>query len=61
MNVTGWKLHPLRGEAAGHWSVWVNGDWRRTFRFEGADATVVDYRDPHQARQAPGGAAGLNP
>ena len=26
MNVTGWKLHPLKGELAGHWSVWVNGN-----------------------------------
>lgn len=47
MNITGWKLHPLKGDLAGHWSVWVNGNWRLTFKFEGADATVVDYRDYH--------------
>jgi proteic killer suppression protein len=47
MNVTGWKLHPMKGELAGHWSVWVNGNWRLTFKFESADATVIDYRDYH--------------
>jgi proteic killer suppression protein len=47
MNVTGWKLHPLKGELAGHWSVWVSGNWRVTFKFDGADAVVVDYQDYH--------------
>jgi proteic killer suppression protein len=44
MNVPGWKLHPL---STGHWSVWVNGNWRMTFVFEGKDAVLVDYRDYH--------------
>jgi toxin HigB-1 len=47
MNVPGWRLHPLVGKEAGHWSVWVNGNWRVTFRFEDGDALVVDYRDYH--------------
>lgn len=47
MNVTGWKLHPLKGNLAGHWSVWVSGNWRLTFKFEGRDVAVVDYRDYH--------------
>lgn len=45
MDVPGWKLHPLSGGLAGHWSVWVNGNCRMTFVFEGADAELVDYRD----------------
>lgn len=28
-----------------HWSVWVNGNWRLTFRFVGKDAELVDYQD----------------
>jgi proteic killer suppression protein len=44
MNVPGWKLHAL---STGHWSVWVNGNWRMTFAFEGKDAILVDYRDYH--------------
>ena len=47
MNVPGWNLHPLKGEMAEHWSVKVNGNWRMTFRFEGHDAILVDYKDYH--------------
>lgn len=43
----GYKLHPLKGELKGHWSVWVNGNWRVTFRFVGADVELVDYQDYH--------------
>jgi proteic killer suppression protein len=47
MNVPGWRLHPLSGDLAGQWSVWVNGNWRLTFRFEDGNALLVDYRDYH--------------
>ena len=47
MNLPGWQLHPLSGDLAGHWAVWVNGNWRLTFTFEGADAVLVDYQDYH--------------
>ena len=47
MNIPGWNLHPLQGSLAGHWSVKVSGNWRMTFRFEGQDAILVDYRDYH--------------
>jgi proteic killer suppression protein len=47
MNLPGWHLHTLKGELAGHWSVRVSGNWRMTFRFEGSDAILVDYRDYH--------------
>jgi len=47
MNAPGWRLHALRGDLKGHWSVTVSGNWRLTFRFEGVDAILVDYRDYH--------------
>ena len=47
MNITGWKLHPLKGELVDHWAVKVNGNWRLTFTFEGEDAILVDYQDYH--------------
>lgn len=47
MNLPSFKLHPLKGGLKGHWSVWVNGNWRVTFRFVGADAELVDYQDYH--------------
>jgi proteic killer suppression protein len=47
MNLPGWRLHALKGDLAGHWSAWVNGNWRMTFAFDGEDAILVDYRDYH--------------
>jgi proteic killer suppression protein len=47
MNAPGWRLHPLKGDLAGHWSVTVSGNWRLTFRFEGEDAILVNYQDYH--------------
>jgi len=47
MNAPGWKLHPLSGELKDHWSVSVSGNWRLTFKFDGEDATLVDYQDYH--------------
>ena len=42
-----YRLHPLKGKLKGHWSIWVNGNWRVTFRFIGADVELVDYQDYH--------------
>lgn len=48
MNAPAWRLHPLKGQdLKGHWSVWVNGNWRMTFKFDGQDAVLVDYQDYH--------------
>ena len=47
MAAPGWKLHPLHGRLAGHWAVWVSGNWRLTFTFENGDAVLVDYQDYH--------------
>ena len=47
MNLPGYRLHPLKGQEAGTWSVTVDENWRITFKFEGQDAFVVDYRDYH--------------
>ena len=47
MNAPGWRLHQLKGDLAGHWSIDVSGNWRLTFAFEGEDAILVDYQDYH--------------
>ena len=47
MNIPGWRLHPLKGDLARHWSVAVSDNWRLTFAFDGEDAVLVDYRDYH--------------
>ena len=47
MDLPNWRLHPLKGNLAGHWAVWVDENWRLTFTFEGEDATLADYQDYH--------------
>jgi proteic killer suppression protein len=45
LDLPGYRLHPLRGELAGYWSITVRANWRITFRFEQGDATDVDLVD----------------
>jgi len=47
MNLPGWRLHGLNGAFAGHFSVWVNANWRLTFTFDNQNAILVDYQDYH--------------
>ena len=47
LNQPALRLHPLKGALKGHWSVWVNGNWRITFRFAGPDVELVDDQDYH--------------
>ncbi len=47
IDLPSFKLHALKGDLKGHWSVWVNGNWRVTFRFIGTDVELVDYQDYH--------------
>lgn len=47
LNLPGLKLHPLKGDMRGHWSIWVNGNWRVMFRFLDSDVELVDYQDYH--------------
>jgi len=47
MNLPGYRLHQLKGNRTGTWSVSVSGNWRVTFRFEGEDAINVDLEDYH--------------
>jgi len=47
MDLPGFRLHPLRGERKGFWSVTVRANWRVTFRFADRDPFDVDYLDHH--------------
>jgi toxin HigB-1 len=47
MDLPGWRFHPLKGQLAGHFAVWVDENWRLTFGFEGRNAILVDYQDYH--------------
>jgi proteic killer suppression protein len=43
----GWKLHPLKGDRRGEWSVWVSANYRLTFRVDGEDVSDLDFEDYH--------------
>ncbi len=45
MDLAGLRLHALKGERKGVWSVWVSGNWRVTFQFVGRDVELVDYEN----------------
>lgn len=44
----GWKLHPLKGDLKGLWSLSVTGNWRLIFRYDeqtntASDIDLIDY------------------
>jgi len=43
----GYRLHPLKGELKGVWSVTISGNWRVTFRIEDGNVFDVDLTDYH--------------
>lgn len=45
--VQGWKLHPLKGDLKGYWSLTVTRNHRLIFRFAGGDVHDVDLVDYH--------------
>jgi proteic killer suppression protein len=47
LNLPGYRLHPLKGDRKGFWSVTVRANWRIIFRFESEDAMDVELIDYH--------------
>ena len=47
VNLPGYRLHPLRGDLRGFWSIRVSGNWRLIFRFDARDVCDVDLVDYH--------------
>ena len=43
----GYRLHRLKGDMAGLWSIRVSGNWRVVFRFEDNEAVDMDLVDCH--------------
>jgi proteic killer suppression protein len=41
------RLHPLKGDLKGVWSIAVRANWRIIFRFADGDAWDVDFTDYH--------------
>ena len=47
LNLPGYRLHALKGDLKGFWSVTVRANWRIVFRFEGTDAFDVELIGYH--------------
>ncbi len=47
VDLPGFRLHQLKGQLAGYWSITVRANWRIVFRFENGYVTDVDYLDYH--------------
>jgi proteic killer suppression protein len=47
LRLPSFRLHELQGKRAAFWSIWVNGNWRVTFRFAGDDVELLNYEDYH--------------
>ncbi len=47
MDLPGYRLHRLRGNLRGFWSITVSGNWRIVFRIEGGNAFDIDLIDYH--------------
>lgn len=46
-DLPGYRLHPLKGDIKGLWSITVNGNWRITFDFKDSNTYIVNYEDYH--------------
>lgn len=47
LDIIRYRLHPLKGDLKGMWSVTVRANWRIIFRFEGKDVFDVELTDYH--------------
>ena len=47
MDMHSFRLHPLKGDLKGFWSVTVRANWRIIFRFNDAEVFDVDLVDYH--------------
>jgi proteic killer suppression protein len=47
VDLPGYRLHALKGDLKGLWSVTVTGNWRVTFRIKDGSVFDVDLTDYH--------------
>ncbi len=45
IDLPGFRLHSLKGQQEGRWS--ISGNWRITFEFADGNASILDYEDYH--------------
>jgi proteic killer suppression protein len=47
LRIPNYRLHALKGELKGYWSVTVKSNWRIIFRFEDGNVHNVELIDYH--------------
>ena len=47
MDLPGYRFHQLKGKRKKTYAVFVSGNWRLTFQFDGENAMYVDLEDYH--------------
>ncbi|MCP5127660.1 MAG: type II toxin-antitoxin system RelE/ParE family toxin [Gammaproteobacteria bacterium] len=47
MDLPGYRLHELKGDLKGYWSVSLSGNWRIIFKFKNGKASDVEMIDYH--------------
>lgn len=47
INIPGYRLHELKGDRQGTWSIKISGNWRITFKFSDNNAYDIDFEDYH--------------
>ena len=43
----GWRIHQLKGDRAGTWSISASGNWRLTFEIKQGEICNLDLEDYH--------------
>ena len=52
LEVPTFRLHALKGDRKGWWSITVRANWRVVFRFANGSALDIDLVDYHRMRKA---------
>ena len=47
LDIPGYRLHQLKGDRKGIWSISVSGNWRISFEFIDGNVYIVNYEDYH--------------
>ena len=47
LDIPGYRLHPLKGQREGVWSIRVSANWRLAFEFVDGNVYILDYEDYH--------------
>lgn len=47
LDIPDYRLHQLKGDRKGIWSISVSGNWRIMFEFVDGNVYIVNYEDYH--------------